>query len=694
VEIAGWLFREPGLLMPRVSEESRERNRVAQKIRNQKSNPNRSRSFGRLDSDIASMRRRPFIGWDGEGYREFVCGESIDIRHCYMLFGASTGDKIIGRDLGTAECLDLMLDVERENPDAIHVGFATEYDVNMILRDLRFTHLTILKIVGECVWKGYRIKHTPGKLFRVSKGGVSVTLFNVFGFFHSSYIRAIEKYEVGSSDERSFIKSGKDRRSQFTFSEMKAVLAYWNQEIALLPPLMDKLREACYSAGFFITEWHGPGALASYALKQNNSREMMASESSVPSPVKMARALAYAGGRFQAWRCGFLLAPIYTADINSAYAYAASQCPDLHNGEWHRVPVEHGTVPSIARFGLYKIRFDAGGLETVRRIRDWGIPMPLFHRGNGKLTWPTQTTGWYWSPEAALVHGTRHAVFLEAWVFEDDGTRPFAWIADAFARRLDLQAKKHPAEKAYKWMLAAMYGQWAQRVGWDKKRKKPPRSHQLEWAGFITSMCRAMVYRAASDVAKRGGLVSIDTDGVTSTVPFREEKLPNGVGEQLGAWKLEQFTGMLYWQNGIYWLRGEDGKWEEPKTRGVPRGQLSFDAALRTRFESSDFSDPQKSAIRVQRQRFVGYGQALNGQYDSWRRWIPSPSEVLFGGSGKGMHVPAFCAKCKVCSSIPLHTITHFPPDTIESEPHKLPWLGADIEAETNVDEYIWEEDA
>lgn len=682
-----------GVLMPRISEESRERNRKKQRKRNEKSNQTRSRSFGRLDSDIARLGKRDFIGWDGEGYREFVCGREIEIAHRYMLFGASTGDKVIGRDLSTIECLDLLLDVERENPDAIHVGFATEYDVNMILRDLQFTHLTILKLVGECKWKGYRIKHTGGKFLRVSKGGASVTLFNVFGFFHSSYLRAIEKYQIGTPEERSFIKSGKEKRAQFTYSEMKAVLAYWNVELSLLPPLMESLRDACYQAGFFITEWHGPGALASFALKQNNAKELKSDERRVPTPVKVARNIAYAGGRFQSWRCGFYLGDIYTADINSAYAYAASLLPGLNNGSWSRVRVVGGTVPRIARFGLYKIEFSAGNSETVRRLREWGIPMPLFHRANGRLTWPTHAVGWYWSPEAALVQNHPHAKILEAWEFSDDGTRPFSWIAGAFARRLDLQAKGHPAEKAYKWMLAAMYGQWAQRVGWDKKNRLPPRSHQLEWAGFITSMCRAMVFRAASDVAKRGGLVSIDTDGVTSTVPFTASKLLNGVSEQLGDWKLEHYTGIMYFQNGIYWLRNEDGTWEEPKTRGIPRGQLTFEAAMRARVESGDFSVPTKSTIRIHRERFVGYGQALNGQYDSWRKWIRSDSEVLFGGSGKGMHVPSFCPKCMVCSSIPLHTVTHFPPETLESEPHKLPWLVQIPEEEQNVETYIWKDE-
>lgn len=689
--------------MARLSEKSFERNRQLQRKRNVRNNASRSRSYGNLDSDIRRKEARPFIGWDGEGYRAFAVDSqgNVDVQHRYMLFGASTGHYTTSIDLGTEECLSLILLVESENKEAFHVGFSFEYDVNMILRDLEWRNLAVLHDTGVVKWHGYRIKHTPHKSFSVSKNGVSATIFDVFGFFHTSYVRAIRKYGIGTEELRSNIETGKSNRSSFTYSEIEAVTRYWSQEISLLPPLMDNLRDSCYTAGFYITQWHGPGALASYALKKYGVYQWKAGKG-VPKQVQIARRLAYAGGRFQAWRCGYYNGPVYTADINSAYAFACSQLPRLNNGRWVRRDAKEIASPrDISHFALYKIRLDAREME--REARDKSIPFPLFHRDSkGFLTWPSVVENWYWSPEAALVAGSKYATFFEVWEYVDDGTRPFDFVRTAYDRRVQLQVANDPVEKAYKWFLASIYGQFAQRVGWDRNNRRAPRSHQLEWAGYITSYCRAMVYRAAIHVARKGGLISIDTDGVTSTIPFDPEKLMLGVGSGLGQWKCENFSSILYWQNGIYWLQNDDGTWEDPKTRGIPRGTIPLSLAQSTYLHPSSWVDDEGKAsnprINITRNRFIGYRQAMQYQYESWRHWLSEPVGVEFGGSGKGRHVAHMCNKCSSerlgNNTIQLHTITHFPPRELVSAPHKLPWLETPSVAHTeNVRDYgIWED--
>jgi hypothetical protein len=708
--------------MVRLSEESFQRNRELQRKRNGRSNPSRQRVYDRLDSDVKRLERREFVGWDGEGYTAFVV-DSMGVatkQHRYMLFGSSTGHYESSINLRTVTCLDLILYVESQNPDAFHVGFSFEYDVNMILRDLEWRYLAILYDTGVVKWRGYRIKHIPHKLFSVSRGGVSATIYDVFGFFHTTYLAALLKHNIGTPSQLARIKKGKDSRSSFTYSQLTDVTRYWSVEISLLPILMQPLRKACYDAGFYITQWHGPGALASFAIKKYGILRYKPHKN-IPGAVRNASRFAYAGGRFQAWRCGYRSGDIYTADINSAYSYACSQLPSLASGEWkHTQNPQIKSARDICHFGLYRIAFDAREME--QRARHESIPFPLFHRDkNGRLTWPARTEGWYWSPEAALVAGSKYARFLECWEFPDSDDRPFSFVQGSYDRRLQLQESGNPAEKAYKWFLASIYGQLAQRVGWDRNTRKPPSSHCLEWAGYITSYCRAMVYRAAIDVAKRGGLISIDTDGVTSTVPFRENKLPNGVGSGLGQWKLESFGEILYWQNGIYWLRLSSGEWEDPKTRGVPRGsisrrdaELSFHARFgldraRNRDSIGTSANP---AISITRNRFIGYRQAMQHQFDDWRQWMTEPVSIEFGGSGKGRHVASLCIECTRNRSYQLasaqadnggvagrnagmHTIVHFPPDHVDSYPHNLPWLAVPALPETFLKDLgIWEDRA
>jgi hypothetical protein len=667
---------------PRVSEGAIARNRLSSR-RRYHDNRNHNRKVQKEYKDRA-YEERPFIGWDSEGYDYYIASTDGTIEkgpQRTMLFGCSVpGKYITGIDLSTREMLDLILRVEAEFPDSFHVGFSFEYDINQILKDLPWRMLAVLKITGKVRWNGYRISHVPHKIFTVSRDGVAATIYDCFGFFHCKYTTALEKYGVGSDTEKRVIERGKARRGHFTYADLDEVENYWSVEISLLPALMEHIRSAAYGGGFRIGAWHGPGALASYGLHHNGVREWMSRN--VPKYAQIAIRCAYAGGRFQAWQCGEYLGDVYTLDKNSAYVQGMALLPRLDNGKWaRRDPGTIKTREDIARFGLYHIQFDDYDSDRGKRTRAIGIPerpYPLFHRdNNGKLTWPNRVDGWYWAPEAALVAGDKRARFVEAIEYGDDGTYPFRWVNDSYEMRLHLQQMGNPAEKAYKWSLAAYYGSFARRVGWDRFKRTAPRSHELAWAGYITSHCRAAIFDVASYAGSKGALISVDTDGVTSTVPFPESLVPEGFSDKLGAWKQDHYTGILFWQNGIYWLRDDNGQWSEAKSRGVPKGAISIDDAWEA-LRMGSFTAPYRPpVIKTRKTRYIGYRQALAGQYKRWRVWVTDESDITFGGTGKGTHLPVFCRACKgrVDGTESLHTITHLPPKTMESTEHVLPWL-------------------
>lgn len=634
----------------------------------------------RYGADIDNLAARPFIGWDGEGY------STDDGLHHYMLFGCShfVDDPLVGADLPTKACLDYILFVESKYPDAFHVGFAFDYDVNMILVDLSSRHLRHLADYGVTHWQGYRVAYIPGKMFTVTYGNekrgerkISATIFDVFGFFHSKYTTSLIKFSVSEEKELAALIEGKEKRSHFTFENIEYVKKYWQEEISYFPPLMDRVRDACYDAGFYITQWHGPGALASYMLRKRGVQKWHSKD--VPYEVQIAIRYAYAGGRFQPWRCGLYLHRVYTADINSAYIYACSLLPRLDRGSWKRIPKHKIDRSNLAPFGVYHISFNAG-FEKARDNHKRGAfeeIHPLFHRDkSGNLYWPSITDGWYWGPEAITVASNPDAEFLEAWIFSDDGTKPFAFVHELFDKRLELQHLGNPAEKTFKWALAAMYGAFARRVGWDRKTRQPPKSFELAWAGFITSWCRAEMYKLAYECWRLGGLVSIDTDGVTSTVPFKTKWLERGVGERLGQWKLETFQGIMYWQSGFYWLLDSSGEWSTAKTRGIKRGSIAVDIALKAYREAFIKGGSRRAVIEKTGTRFIGFKEALNrGSLKKARRWVDMPVKSVMGRSSTSKHVPQFCIKCRAPKAHTMHVITHQPPHYLVSEPHKLPWL-------------------
>lgn len=649
----------------------------------------------RYGETLDKLSDKPFIFWDGEGYND------SDGYHHYMLFGCShyPDSPLVGSDLSTKACLDYLLFVESEYPNAIHVGFVFDYDVNMILKDLPARNLKHLADYGVTHWQGYRIAYIPGKKFTVSYGSkkrgeprLTVTIYDLFGFFHSKYTTALLKFGVATKQELEAIMAGKDERPNFTFADIEYVKKYWRDEISYGPPLADCIRDACYDAGLFVTQWHGPGALAAYILRKRGARQYMSKD--VPIEVQNAIRYAYAGGRFQPWRCGLFCHDIYTADINSAYIYAFGLLPRLDNRRWIRVVARDIDRTRLAHFGLYHIAFDAGTDKTKDNHQRGAFEEihPLFHRDKrGNIRWPNRTDGWYWSPEAKTVADNPDARFLEAWIYDDDGTRPFEWVFTEFDKRLELQRLGNPAEKTFKWGLAAMYGACARRVGWDRKNRKPPASHELAWAGFITSWCRAEMYRLGYECWKRGGLVSIDTDGVTSTVPFDAAWLERGQGERLGQWKVEQFAGIMYWQSGFYWLLDAAGSWSTAKTRGVKRGSLEVDAAL-----AAYEADPKSPVIRQTQTRFVGFKEALNRKdgLKAWRRWVQRDFVTKMGSGSTSYHVSLFCRKCRTPDADMMHVITHLPQTTgMESEPHRLPWLEDQPELPGTDQLIIWDSD-
>lgn len=593
------------------------------------------------------------MAWDGEG-----CKGENDY-HPYSLFGSSHGNRIKYFDLNSIDCLSLIIETETAIPEAIHVGYAFGYDVNMILKDLPYRALMKMKHDNRTHWKGFSIEYIPRKWFRVSygrdNGRRTAQIFDVFSFFNTAFGKALRKYQIGTTEQLDRIDKGKEERPLFTFAEMDIYIEpYWRTELDLMVQLMEKLRSIIYGAGFNIKSWHGPGALAGFALNQSGTRLHM--DKGLPEEIIDASRYAYFGGRFQAFKAGFYEGPIYSADINSAYGYSFSRLPSLQTGKWIHTSYPDRNDTVNCRLGLYRIRYQKGYSTKA---------MPLPHRdSNGGVSFPSITEGWFHASEAYLVRNDPSAEFLEAWIFEDDGSYPFDWIQEAFHKRLEMQANGDPTEKALKWMIASLYGQVAQRAGWERTGKAP-RWHQLEWAGAITAECRSMIYAAARSVQE--GLVSIDTDGILSLLPI--VNIHNGRGDKLGQWKLEEFTGLLYLQNGIYWLRDANGDWLPPKSRGIPRKKLKFDDIYSIVKSGGD--------IQLSQHMFIGYGLAARGQWDKWRKWIDVPRTITFGGGGKSIHAPNLCNACAggYDYASALHDLAWVPPKETKSYPHKIPWL-------------------
>lgn len=628
------------------------------------------------------LDQRYFIAWDGEGMN--LRGPNRPQN--YVLFGASTGDSISSRQLKTFEILDLILDVGRRNPAGIHVGFAFNYDTNMIVQSLSSTALTMLHRDG---WinlnrkngSRYRIAVRAGKSFQVTRfepewnpetnknARCTVTIFDIFTFFGVSFVKTAEAMLGKDIEGMDIVREGKAARKDFQYEDIGYVRKYWDAEIELVRLVAEELRRRLYGAGLRIREWHGPGALASYANKEHGTKEHMDITS---DEIRRAARYAYAGGRFELYKVGRVRGPVYGLDINSAYPFAIAQLPSLQGGYWQYV--ERPT--NVQTFGVYRIRL-------AQHVGFDRPPGPLFHRDERhNISYPWLVEGWYWSPEAARMVHHPQAELLEGWEFVHNESEPFAWVRDVYGKRRLWQQQGNSSEWSLKLLLNSLYGKMAQRVGWDEKRGRIPPWHQLEWAGWVTSYCRSMLYNMIRRIPW-DQLIAVETDGIYTTMD------PSSLGvtasKELGGWSVDVYDELVYIQSGLAWLRSGES-WDS-KRRGLDANTFTLSQCVE--YTKSLQPGVRWDSYHGQQTRFITLGAAvhqangdggkLKGRHCVWRT---TEKRVLPGEHGKRIHMPHLCSGCDSGA-----TAWEAPHDLVirsqsqvgvMSTQHSIPWEGKD----------------
>lgn len=625
------------------------------------------------------LEQRHFVAWDGEGINR----DGPRKPQAYVLFGCSTGDVLTSdAHLHTFDLLDFIIKIGSQQPGAIHVGFAFNYDSNMILQSLAPPALQVLHEKGGLTLKRrngerYFVQFRPGKWFSVSRfaqnydreknphAKTSVRIYDIFSFFGKSFIKAYEEL-VGRVPD--IIVKGKANRG--TFDDLSEVQAYWSVEIEMLRELAEELRKRLYGAGLRISQWHGPGALASYALRKNGIKKHMAK---CPDEVREAARYGYAGGRFEMFRLGRSKGPIYSLDINSAYPFGITRLPSLRDGTWQHT----STVGTrLARFGIYRVRLIPHRTDTFFE-RGAG---PLFHRDRmGNISFPWILEGWYWSPEVANLSRISDRVeILEGWEYVgwQQSGQPFLWVHEMYEQRREWKRKGYASQLALKLCMNSLYGKMAQRVGWDEEKRTSPPWHQLEWAGWVTSLTRAMLWDLMSRIPF-DQLIAVETDGIYTTMNPAELGVTNS--EELGGWEVKKYDEVLYVQSGMAWLRR--GKEWVCKRRGLDARTFALDDC-RT-YLGTLAPGQEWNPFVGETTRFIGLGAALNSQAPMKVRhcvWETKQREIKPGQGGKRIHLHKQCRACnegKTAFQSPhdmsIRSLAYGEP---LSYPHDIPWEG------------------
>lgn len=633
-----------------------------------------NRPSGPRGKRMRKMDYGEFIAWDGEGQNTGMLDEKTT-KSVMNLFANSTGDYIVSSDrtkpLSTVECLEFILKTGLEHPNAIHTIYFGNWDITHILRDVPPKHL--IRLIGKksnsqlnktAFWQGYGLYYVPSKEFRVTKykyerdrrgklirdekgkykrkSIASVTIWDVSGFFQSSFVKAIEDWypKEKRPPEYELIKQGKTLRDKFSDESMEFLIRYNAGELRVLVELMHKLLAALNALDLRLQRWDGAGAIAVAMMRKHNIKEHIPKQEDLPPALLEAAKYAYFGGWVERMQIGIYRGVAYQNDTNSAYPYAMLHMPSLTHGSWQHI--ENPDLDTLPEFSLVRVAWDLAPKsreDTRRRI----CPFP-YRDDSGGIYFPYMGHNWVWMPQIAAFQESRLISDVveayEAWIFvpDDSAFHPFEeMILSYYQLRQDITNGLRPdlasgAEKPIKLGMNSLYGKLAQHAGYNPETGRIPRYHCLLYAGFVTAFTRANLYRAA--MQNPDAIIGIATDGIFSTEPLN---LPVSKTKELGKWESKKLNGMISIQSGIYISNAN----EEPKvyTRGIDRLETpeqieAFVEAIEETLKQVDYSRrvAQQATLKHSLSRYVGIRGATRNEewFQRLGCWYTIDKEIDF----------------------------------------------------------------
>lgn len=533
------------------------------------------------------VRMTKFVAIDGEA----------DNKGNYIIMCDSEG-RVLHNPAGitTTEALHFILALPKRTE---LVCYGLNYDVNQWIKDLPRSNLERLAMENRSTWQGdYKLEWIPSKMFTVSVRGASRTVCEVFGFFQTSFVKALSQWGFDPPAE---IEQMKQKRGTFTRNDLQAVVHYCQHECRLLVQMMERLQEACQEADCVPRRrWIGAGSIASSLLTSHGAKHHHAYDADLfGREVTDDYVLrAYFGGRVELYQQGWQSRAV-AHDIRSAYPYAAMNLPDLSEATFLRTKLF-----TPGNYGLWRVSWDE---PEGRQVMPFPVRLP-----KGDICYPRSGEGVYHTAEVSAALDCGYSVRVHDGVLLTPRVGlPFTWINDVYEHRARFKREGNYAEKALKLGLNSVYGKTAQGYGFGRK----PPFQSYFWAGYITSYTRASALRMLQNMDVP---VMTATDGIVGI-----DGIPRLYNDNIGAWEHSAYDRIATVQPGVY-VAEENGE-RMVKSRGFFARDVDYDAMLQ-RF----YDDPQ-SCYHFKSRRFIGLKVALHRKdFGVWRQWIDERRSIAF----------------------------------------------------------------
>lgn len=475
-------------------------------------------------------------------------------------------------------------------------GYFFDYDVNQLVAMLPPIIQGQLAVAGRVMYRDWYISHVPSKRFGLRRDGKSIVIWDPSSWAQCSFLRTCEEWKLGTPQEREIIARMKAKRGDFDGATESELVEYTTLECSLLSEWVRRLLDLHVDCGIALRAYSGPGSTASAMV-----RKVGWVPPELPEDIEQIAIASFFGGRTEISRIGPATGAVYGYDINSAYPDAIRKLPEIGGAKWYRT-----RTYDAAAWGFYQVAWKQARSSTWGLFPIRGALLPTGRRSIS-LLYPTEGVGWFHSNEvaAALAVAPDCVEILDGRVIRPTG-KPFAWVEETAARRMEYKAAKDERAFPLKVGLNSVYGKLAQQTG----------SHPLQcmaYASAVTAATRGALLRAA--YAHGHDVLLLATDGILSRVPL---DLP--IGKTLGTWERERYDGAWMLQAGVYWCGSKK------KTRGIDARtlELSEVAAAWERYGT-------RAALTLPSRRVLSYRLcAAQNKLHSTGKWVDTERTVLF----------------------------------------------------------------
>lgn len=542
-----------------------------------------------------------FIAVDGEA----------DNKGRYIVMCDSLGRVLYKPDgINTQDALDFLLAI----PKGFEVVcYGLNYDSNQWMKDLPRANLERLASDEhhKCTWRGeYKLEWIPSKMFTVSVPKKRVTVCEVFGFFQTSFVKALQAWGLETPQE---IETMKQKRGTFTQNELERVIRYCQAECQLLVTVMERLQDACQKAKCVPRRrWIGAGAIATSLLTSMGVKEHHAYDVDLFGKHYTDNYVlrAYFGGRVELYQQGWQTQAL-VEDVRSAYPFGATHCPSLANATIQPLTDYDEAYP----YALYHVSWNCA---SDVRVAPFPVRLPT-----GQICYPLQGDGVYHAHEiAAAMEDSAYKITVHdgVAVIPSTDTRPFEWIPEIYEQRKRFKQEGSYAEKALKLGLNSVYGKTAQGYGFGGK----PPFQSYYWAGFITSYTRA---RVLSRLMVDKHPIMCATDGIVTGLHVGDGgslQIPTSEPDELGSWERDTYAKIATIQPGVYIAEDSQGR-RMVKSRGFFARDVDYDALV------DDFIKDPQGCYHFDSRRFIGLKVALRRKdFTVWRTWPNERRSIAF----------------------------------------------------------------